>query len=286
YTYLVAESDRAKWKEFVLRKIGEGRQAYWIVPLVEESFTYPGRSLDAVLTELRETIPPEIRIGSLHGRMGSTEKESVMNAFRCGEIQILVSTTVVEVGVDVPNATLMTIESGDCFGLSQLHQLRGRIVRGTHPGYCGVFAKTEPEGEAAGTTSETESDGRSGTGSPGRSRGGSREMSGQGTGVDSGKGSEVRRRIEAFVRSTDGFELAEVDFELRGPGDMVGTRQHGLPGMFMADLIRDREILEETRRDAAEILSSDPELTAPSHALLHRKLSAKYRTNSDLADTG
>ena len=258
FTYLIGEDERAKWTDFVVQKIREGRQAYWVVPLVEESFSYPGRSLEAVLAELQATLSPEIRIRALHGRMSAMEKESTMLDFRAGEIQVLVSTTVVEVGVDVPNATLMTIESGDCFGLAQLHQLRGRIVRGTHPGYCGVFAKFGDASDNAVTDSAS---------------GSSRDVA-------------VKKRIEAFVRTTDGFELAEIDFELRGPGELLGTRQHGMPEMMLADLQRDRAILEETRHDAAAILRDDPGLASPDHSLLRRRMLAKYKKDFDLADTG
>ena len=137
-----------------------------------------------------------------------------MADFRRGEIQVLVSTSVVEVGVDVPNATLMTIEGGHRFGLAQLHQLRGRISRGKFPGFCCVFGDPQTE--------------------------------------------ESRERLKAFVASTDGFELAETDFRLRGPGDVFGTRQHGLPPLRIADLLRDQSLLEEARRDAHDLVTADP----------------------------
>ena len=136
------------------------------------------------------------RLGLIHGRMTPAEKDAVMDDFRSGEIQVLVCTSVVEVGVDVPNATLMTIESGHRFGLAQLHQLRGRISRGKFPGFCCVFGDPQTE--------------------------------------------ESRERLKAFVASTDGFELAETDFKLRGPGDIFGTKQHGLPPLRIADLLRDQ----------------------------------------------
>ena len=156
--------------------------------------------------------------------MTPAEKDAVMDRFRGGEIQVLVCTSVVEVGVDVPNATLMTIEGGQRFGLAQLHQLRGRISRGKFPGFCCVFADPQTE--------------------------------------------ESQKRLKAFVASTDGFELAETDFQLRGPGDLFGTKQHGLPPLRIADLLRDADVLEEARRDAQALVAADPGLARPEHAQL------------------
>ena len=174
--------------------------------------------------------------------MSAAEKEAVMDSFRSGKIQVLVSTTVVEVGVDVPNATLLAIESGQRFGLAQLHQLRGRISRGAHPGYCCVFAEpTSPESQ---------------------------------------------QRLEAFVNSTDGFELAEIDFALRGPGDLLGTRQHGLPPLRMADPLADAAVLEEARRDAQQLVEADPGLAKPEHERLRRMVLVRYGQVLELGDVG
>ena len=153
------------------------------------------------------------RIGS-GGRLTPLEKESSMEAFRKGRTQVLIATSVVEVGVDVPNATLMIIEDGERFGLAQLHQLRGRISRGSHPGYLCVFANPQ---------------------------------------TDDGV-----KRLDAFTRTTDGFELAEIDFELRGPGDLFGSKQHGLPPLRIADLTRDKALLDEARRDAQALIAAEP----------------------------
>jgi ATP-dependent DNA helicase RecG len=182
------------------------------------------------------------RLGLLHGRMTSAEKDAIMDDFRRGEIQVLVCTSVVEVGVDVPNATLMTIESGQRFGLAQLHQLRGRICRGKFPGFCCVFADAQTD--------------------------------------------ESQQRLDAFVASTDGFQLAEIDFRLRGPGDLFGTKQHGLPPLRIADLLRDADILEEARRDAHDLVTADPGLTQPEHALLRRMTLNRYGRALDLGDVG
>jgi len=155
---------------------------------------------------------------------------------------VLVATTVVEVGVDVPNATLMTIEAGERFGLAQLHQMRGRVGRGAQAGFCCVFA--EPAGD------------------------------------------DSRRRLEAFVGTTDGFKLAEIDFEIRGPGDLLGTRQHGLPPLRIADLAKDGALLEEARRGAQELVALDPGLTRPEHARLQRMVLNRYGRVLELGDVG
>ena len=174
--------------------------------------------------------------------MTSTTKEETMQAFRRGEIQVLVTTTVVEVGIDVPNATLMTVYSGERFGLSQLHQLRGRISRGTQPGYCAVFSDVE---------------------SP-----------------------EALKRLAAFEATNDGFKLAEIDFELRGPGDLLGTRQHGLPPLRIADLARDGALLDEARRDAQQLIATDAALSQPDYALLRQMVLRRYGRVLNLGDVG
>jgi ATP-dependent DNA helicase RecG len=155
---------------------------------------------------------------------------------------VLVSTTVVEVGVDVPNATVITVAGAERFGLAQLHQLRGRVGRGNRPGYCGILF-----GEATDA---------------------------------------VRERLDAFAKCTDGFALAELDFDLRGPGDLFGAQQHGLPPLLIADLQRDRELLEETRREAQLLVSDDPGLKHPDHARLWQQMMARYGQALELGDVG
>jgi ATP-dependent DNA helicase RecG len=165
-----------------------------------------------------------------------------MQAFREGRTQVLAATSVVEVGIDVPNATLMTIDGAERFGLAQLHQMRGRISRGAHPGYCAVFADTQSE--------------------------------------------EVIERLQAFVDTTDGFRLAELDLEMRGPGDLLGTRQHGLPPFRMADLSRDSAVVKEAREDAQRLVAADPGLRKPEHEKLRRMVLARYGQALDLGDVG
>jgi ATP-dependent DNA helicase RecG len=241
-TYLATPEQRDKWWDFYCRKLREGRQGYVVVPLVETSSEVDATSLAQAYESLANGPLEAFRLGLVHGRMSAAEKDAVMDSFRSGQTQVLVSTTVVEVGVDVPNATLLAIESGQRFGLAQLHQLRGRISRGAHPGYCCVFA--EPA-------------------SP-----------------------DSQQRLEAFVNSTDGFELAEIDFALRGPGDLLGTRQHGLPPLRIADPVADAAVLEEARRDAQQLVEGDPGLAKPEHERLRRMVLVRYGQVLELGDVG
>jgi ATP-dependent DNA helicase RecG len=231
-TYLAGDDKRARWWDFFRKKLREGRQGYVVVPLVEESQQTAAASIEETYERLANGELEAFRLGLIHGRMTPEEKDAAMDAFRAGRTQVLVSTSVVEVGVDVPNATLMTIESGHRFGLSQLHQLRGRISRGSFPGFCCVFA--DPGNEDASA------------------------------------------RLDAFVATTDGFKLAETDLQLRGPGDLFGTKQHGLPPFRIADLLRDSALLEEARRDALALVTADPGLALPEHALLRRMMLSRY----------
>jgi ATP-dependent DNA helicase RecG len=242
HTYLAGEDKRQKWWDFFRKKLREGRQGYVITPLVEESDQTAAVSVEETFEALSNGELADFRLGLIHGRMTAQEKDVVMEDFRRGEIQVLVSTSVVEVGVDVPNATLMTIESGERFGLAQLHQLRGRIHRGRHPGFCCVFGDPKTE--------------------------------------------ESLERLQAFVSTTDGFALAETDFKLRGPGELFGTRQHGLPPLRIADLLRDAEFLEEARRDAKALVTADPGLSQPDHALLRRRMLHLYGQALELGDVG
>jgi len=242
HTYRANEEQRAKWWDFFRKKLREGRQGYVVVPLVEESDQFAAVSLDESYEMLANGELEAFRLGLIHGRMTAEEKDAVMARFRRGDLQVIVCTSVVEVGVDVPNATLMTIENGERFGLAQLHQLRGRISRGTFPGFCCVFASPQSE--------------------------------------------EADERLKAFVSTTDGFALAETDFRLRGPGELFGTRQHGLPPFRIADLSEDMEVLAEARRDAMAMIASDPGLALPEHALLRHRMLARYGQAMELGDVG
>ncbi len=241
-TYLVRPENRDKWWEFFRKQLRKGRQGYVVTPLVEDSAQLDVASLEAAYEALANGQLEAFRLGLIHGRMSSSEKDAVMERFRSGDIQVLVCTSVVEVGVDVPNATLMTIEGAERFGLAQLHQLRGRITRGRFPGHCGVFADPQTD--------------------------------------------EARRRLKAFTSCTDGFRLAEVDFALRGPGELLGTRQHGVPPLRIADLRRDTDLLVEAREDAQALVDADPGLSLPEHNLLRRMVLARYGKLLDLGHVG
>jgi ATP-dependent DNA helicase RecG len=199
--------------ELLRREVEAGHQASVVYPVIEESKL----ELKAAVEEyqrLSKTVFPKLRVGLLHGRLSSEEKEDVMQRFRRNDVQVLVATTVVEVGVDVPNATVMVIEHAERFGLSQLHQLRGRIGRGAQKSHCILVA-------------------------PGRLTG------------------EGRARLETMVRTNNGFEIAETDLQLRGPGEFFGTRQSGELGFHVANPLRDRELLELARKEAFA-LAEDP----------------------------
>lgn len=241
HTYHVAADAQAKWWEFVARKLREGAQGYVITPLVDDSSEADAASLEQTFESLANGPLEAFRLDLLHGRMTPSAKEAAMSAFRRGDTQALVATTVVEVGVDVPNATLMTVLNGERFGLSQLHQLRGRVSRGTQPGYCAVFSNVETP--------------------------------------------DARRRLEAFTSTTDGFRLAELDFELRGPGDLMGTRQHGLPPLRIADLARDGAVLEEARRDAQQLVREQA-IGRPEFERLRRMVLRRYGRVLELGDVG
>jgi ATP-dependent DNA helicase RecG len=204
-----------KFWAFLLKQIGEGRQAYVIYPLVEESDKVDAKSVKVEFERLKELLP-QTKLSLLHGQLDGAEKERVMAAFRAREIDVLLSTSVIEVGVDVPNATVMLIENAERFGLAQLHQLRGRVGRGQHTSYCVLVG--EPKS------------------------------------LDSWK------RLQIMEETTDGFRIAEEDFKIRGPGNIFGTEQSGLPPLRFASLETDYELLTQARNDAARLIKEDPTL--------------------------
>lgn len=212
---------------FIRRQVANGRQAFIICPLVEESETVQAKAAIAEYQRLSQEVFPDLRLGLLHGRMPAAEKDKVMHHFRAGKLDILVATPVVEVGIDVPNATVMLVESADRFGLSQLHQFRGRVGRGQEQSYCLLLAQS-PSAVA-------------------------------------------KERLDLIEKIQDGFELAEEDLRLRGPGEFFGTRQSGLPDLRMAKL-SDIALLELARSEAIRLFQIDPRLEKPEHHLMAKEL--------------
>ncbi|HVT28534.1 MAG TPA: helicase-related protein, partial [Lacipirellulaceae bacterium] len=242
-TYVVSAGEQPRWWSFVREKLRAGRQAYVVAPLVDESENIAAASVAEAFERLTNGELAAFRVGIIHGRMSPAEKAEAMENFRAGRTQVMVSTSVIEVGVDVPNACIMVIDSPERFGLAQLHQLRGRVGRGKLAGFCGIL-------------------------------------------VNDALTEQARARLNAFAATGDGFELAEMDFQLRGPGDLFGTQQHGLPPLRIADLRRDRSILEEARREAQKLFAADPGLKQPDHARLRRQMLVRYGNALELSDVG
>ncbi len=231
-TRLVPHSRREDAYAEVRQAAKNGRQTYVVCPLVDESDELQVRSAVREARRLERDVFRDLRVGLITGKMRPSEKLDAMNRFREGDIDVLVSTTVIEVGVDVPNATIMIVEDAERFGLAQLHQLRGRIGRGEHPGTFMLFADPKTD--------------------------------------------EGRERMAAIESTDDGFALAELDMELRGQGDLFGSRQSGLPQFKLASLADDVRILEQTRDDAARIVHADPTLSDPRNALLAREVRVRF----------
>jgi ATP-dependent DNA helicase RecG len=229
-------SQRDSAYAFLRRQVAEGRQAFIICPLIEESEAIEAKAAVAEYQRLSEEVFPDLRLGLLHGRMSVAEKDEVMHGFRSGELDILVSTPVVEVGIDVPNATVMLVESADRFGLSQLHQFRGRVGRGQEQSYCMLLSQNP---------------------------------------------SEIgRERLDLIGKIQDGFQLAEEDLRLRGPGEFFGTRQSGLPDLRMAKL-SDVALLELARSEAIRLFDDDPALEKPEHHPLAKELARVWQKGGE-----
>ena len=232
-TFCVNESYRKRAYSFVEKEIEKGRQAYIVCPLIDENENLDVMSGEKMFAYLTNDVFPTRKIGLLHGKMKADEKDKVMQSFKNGELDILVSTTVIEVGVDVPNATIMLIENAERFGLSQLHQLRGRVGRGEHKSYCILFCNA----------------------------------------LDNEKTAE---RMKIMVKSSDGFEIAKKDLELRGFGEFFGTRQHGLPTLKVANLFTDLEILKHAQKLCYEVLPRDPNLKHTQNRLIFARIKALF----------
>ena len=242
-TTVMGEARREQAYATVRREVKQRHQAYIVYPLIEESESLDLGAAVAMAQHLQHDIFPEFRVGLLHGRLPSEEKDAIMQAFVQGELDILVSTTVIEVGVDVANATVMLVENAEHFGLAQLHQLRGRVGRGKAQAYCVLL-----------------------------------------TGPALSK--EGRERLRVMQDSTDGFYVAEQDLQIRGPGELLGTRQSGLPELRVGNILHHTTCLEQARRAAFELLKDDPALTQPEHQALAAAAQVRWGGRLELAAIG
>ncbi len=232
-TYLVDTTYRQRIYNYIKKFLNEGRQGYIVCPLVEENEAIDITPATEYYQKLKENDFKGYRLGLLHGKMSSKEKESVMRDFSEGKIQLLIATTVIEVGIDVPNAVIMVIENAERFGLSQLHQLRGRIGRGKYKSDCILISDNKSE--------------------------------------------DTKKRLNVIKNTADGFKIADADLELRGPGDFLGSRQHGLPDMKIADLFADREVLHKAGKEVEYLIKNDPSLKSEENLGLREEIIALYK---------
>lgn len=237
-TMLLRESDRELMMKRLVEKLRNGEQAFVVFPLIEDSALIDLKSATYGFEQIQRRLP-EFNVALLHGRMKRDERDQIMQAFKNREYQVLVSTTVIEVGIDVPNASTMIIEHAERFGLAQLHQLRGRVGRGTNASFCYLMA-----GKAVSE--------------------------------------DGWQRLRMMEQTNDGFEIAEADLKIRGPGDFLGTKQSGLPDFAFADLIQDQLLLADARSTAEVIFREDPELNLPQHRVLKRSLEQYLKTRMHL----
>ena len=237
-TRLILPRERERAYTFVHSQVEKGRQAFIICPLVEESAKIEAKSAIEEHERLQKKIFPNLRLGLLHGRMKGEEKDATMSSFARGELDVLVATSVVEVGIDVPNATVMLIEGADRFGLAQLHQFRGRVGRGEHDSFCLLVS-------------------------------------------DSASG-EAEERLRAVEATNDGFELAQKDLDMRGPGEFLGTRQSGLRDLRLAN-VTDIKLIEAAREAARDFFETDPELAHPENHLLAEQVSRFWKGEGEVS---
>lgn len=232
-TYFVDTSYRQRIYNYIKKFLNDGRQGYIVCPLVEENETLDITPAVEYYEKLKSDEFKDYNLGLLHGKMSPKEKEKIMRSFSNGEIQLLIATTVIEVGIDVPNAVIMVIENAERFGLSQLHQLRGRIGRGQFKSDCIL--------------------------------------------ISDNKSDETKKRLNVIKNTSDGFKIADADLELRGPGDFLGSRQHGLPDMKIADLFADRDVLHRAGKEVEWLLKTDPQLKSENNKALREEITELYR---------
>ncbi len=242
-TKLYHERDREKVYQKIRQEVENKKQVFVVYPLIEESEKLDLMNATQMAEHLQKDIFPDFKIGLLHGRMDSKEKERIMSDFQSKKIDLLVSTTVVEVGIDVPNASLMVVEHAERFGLSQLHQLRGRVGRDDYQSQCILLAQYR-------------------------------------------KSDDARRRLKIMEQTTDGFKIAEEDFDIRGPGEFLGTRQSGIPDFRIANIARDVKILNEARNEAFQLIENDPSLSSPAHGITKIVLKERWKGRLELASIG
>ncbi len=242
-TYLANTSELPSWWSFIKKKVEEGRQAYIITPRVEGDESNDVIGAEDTFNHLSLHELKGLRLALLHGRIEPERKHETLLAFDRGEIDVLVATTVVEVGIDVPNATVMTILDADRLGLAQLHQLRGRVGRSHHPGYVCVLAKSNADADNV-------------------------------------------EKLKAFANTTDGFALADLDLQMRGPGNLLGTQQTGIPPFRIADIIRDQAALSKAREVAMQIVTNDPDLSNPKLSRLRSQVYARHGGMIEFGDVG
>ena len=240
-TWLRAEQ-RGQAYEFVRRQVAQGRQAFVVMPQIDENGLDEMRSVKAEFELLSQGELKGLRLEMLHGQLGTDEKQAVMQRFRERQADVLIATTVIEVGIDVPNATVVVIENADRFGLSQLHQIRGRVGRGEHASYCLLVGDATTE--------------------------------------------DAGQRLQAMTQTQSGFDIAEADLRLRGPGDFFGTRQHGLPAFKLADITQEIEMLKVAREDALALLQADPNLKAAENEALRKAIARQFGESLFLAQVG
>jgi ATP-dependent DNA helicase RecG len=228
--------------DFVRKQVELGRQAYIVLPQIDDTGLDNSKSVTKEFKRLTEGPLAGLKLAMLHGRMTTEEKHATMTAFRDGQTNVLVATTVIEVGIDVPNATVMVIDNADQFGLSQLHQLRGRVGRGSELSYCIL--------------------------------------------IGDGQGEIAKERLAVMTQTNNGFEIAERDLALRGPGEFFGTRQHGLPEFKLADITQELQLLQQAKEDALALLESDPRLRRPEHSKLRAALIQMFGDTLPLAQVG